>query len=590
MAAAENTADDIALQVSTDEPTAPADAPTAYPPNSLRGRLQQARTNIAALSQRQRIAALAALALAIAIIVAVFLWSRPPSLGVLFSNFDNESGGEVIAALQQQNVPFSVSGDGRSILVPAGIVYETRMRLAAAGVPKGGQVGFELMDTQKLGVSQFNEQVTYQRALEGELARTIQALSAVTEARVHLAMPKQTSFLRDDQKPTAAVGVRLRPGRTLDDNQLAGIVHLIASAVPKMQDSGVSVTDLNSGNLLTGEEQKRRSDLDPMQLRYVEEVEAKLIQRVEHILTPLYGKDNFRAQVAADIDFNKVEQTAETYRPNPAPEQAIRSQQTNEMQGRDTSPQGVPGALTNQPPVPATAPITLPPVPPQLGANSPQTSSRSATLNYELDRTIQHTQQSLGQIKRLTVAVVFNYRAPPADADANAPQPAPTIEDEITRVTSLVRDAVGYNAARGDTITVDGRPFADTSAPEVPLWKDPQVVEMGLEGGKYLGYALLLLFIYLAIIRPLMRTIAPPPREEPTLDAKSAAGGEGEEGAEGSSEAEGEEENVELSIAGLRSNDFDTRLERARQIARDDPKNVAELVKQWLGVNEEGVH
>jgi len=600
MAAAENTADDasIVAEMPSASPGASASSP-AFAPDSLRGRLQQGLANVKAFDQRQRIAVAALLALGIALIVGIMLWSGSPNQAVLFTNFEDQDGGEIINALQQQNVPFSISSDGRSILVPANIVYETRLRLAASGLPKGGRIGFELMDTQKLGVSQFNEQVNYQRALEGELARTIQSLSSVVAARVHLAMPRQTSFLRDDQKPTASVMVQLRPGRTLDDRQVAGIVHLVSSSVPRMTDSGVSIVD-QTGNLLTGEEPARRSELDPAQLRYIEEIEAGLIRRVENILTPMYGKGNFRAQVTADIDFNKVEQTAETFRPNPVPEQAIRSQQTSEQQTRDEGPQGVPGALTNQPPVPATAPITIPPVPPQGEGQRTLSSNRAAVINYELDRTIQHVKQSLGQIKRLSVAVVINHRAMQLpDAEA---QPVPVSEDEIARITSLVRDAVGYNETRGDTISVVGSPFAEIVDPPLPIWKDPQIIEMGFEGGKYLGLLLLLLFAYFAIIRPLMRTVVPPvEREEPGVPGsrrkgRGEAGEEDEEGEEGEERsgsgkrgaAQEEGFDVELSSAALHG--FDTRLERARQIARDNPKSVAELLNQWLGVNEEGGH
>ncbi|MDR2092930.1 MAG: flagellar M-ring protein FliF [Azoarcus sp.] len=559
MATAENTAGEI--------PVAP----------SSPGRLQQAVTNIRALSQQQKIAAAAALALAMALIVGALLWNHAPAQAVLFSNFDERDGGEIIAALQQQNVPYSVSGDGRAILVPLSTVHETRLRLAAAGLPRGGLVGFEIMDTQKLGISQFNEQVTYQRALEGELARTIQSIASVIGARVHLAMPKQTAFLRDDQKPTASVMVQMRPGRVLDASQVAGIVHLVASSVPKMNDSGVTIINQN-GELLTGEEPLRRSGLDPTQLRYIEEVESGLNRRIENILTPMLGKGNFRAQVAADIDFNQVEQTAETYRPNPAPEQAIRSQQTTEQQNRDPGPQGVPGALSNQPPVPATAPITAPPVPP-TGADGQalQTVSRSAVLNYELDRTIQHVKQALGQVKRISVAVVVNHRS--VRLPTGEPQTLPVSDEEITRIANLVREAVGYNATRGDTINVTSSPFAEQpEAPvPVPIWKDPEMIEMGKEGGKYLAVVLVILFAYFAIVRPLLRTVAPPPvREEPAIAS------DGEEGDE-------DGVNVELSAAA-RAEDYDSRLARARQMARDDPKCVAELLKQWLGVTEEGGH
>jgi flagellar M-ring protein FliF len=572
MATAENTAD---IAGTADAPAAPSPLP-----GSLRGRLQQAGDNIKALSQQQKIAAVAALALAVALIVGAMLWNRPPTQAVLFTDFGEQDGGEILTALQQQNVPYSISDDGRAILVSPTVVHETRLRLAAAGLPKGGLVGFEIMDNQKLGVSQFNEQVTYQRALEGELARTIQSIASVVSARVHLAMPKQTAFLRDDQKPTASIMLQLRPGRVLDRNQVAGIVHLVASSVPKMLDSGVSVIDQNGELLTRGEDDPvQKSGLDPAQLRYREEIESGLNRRVENLLTPMFGKDNFRAQVTADIDFNQVEQTAETYRPNPAPEQSIRSQQTTEQQTRDQGPQGVPGALTNQPPVPATAPITTPPVPPQSGPNGLQalTSTRSATLNYELDRTIQHVKQSLGQIKRLSAAVVINHRN--VQLPSGEPQTLPLDDDEIARITNLVREAIGYNAARGDTINVTSSPFAESTAPPVlPLWKDPEMIEMGKESSKYLLIFIAVLFAYFAIIRPLLRTVAPPPPvEEPSLTK------EGEDGAD-----EGEDGvDVELSAAA-QADSYESRLERAREMARSDPKGVAELLKQWMGVEEGG--
>jgi len=572
MAAAETTADEITADIASAPP----------PAGGARGRLQQVVDNIRKLDQRQKIAAAATLALVIAFIVGATLWNRAPQMAVLYSNFDAQDGGDIVTALQQQNIPYTISDDGRSILVAPNVVHDTRLRLAAAGLPKGGLVGFELMDTQKLGTSQFNEQVTYQRALQGELARTIQSISSVVSARVHLAMPKQTAFLRDEQKPTASVLVQLRPGRFLDSNQVAGIVHLVASSVPKMSDAGVTIVDQN-GALLSGEDPLKRSGLDPTQIRYVEEIEAGLNRRVENILTPMFGKGNFSAQVTAELDFNQVEQTAETYRPNPAPEQAIRSQQSTEEQKRERDPQGVPGALTNQPPVPATAPITVPPVAPQTGPNGEAmgNKSRTAVLNYELDRTIQHIKQSRGQIKRLSVAVVINQRA--VQLPAGAQQNLPVSDEEITRVSNLVREAVGYNEARGDTINVTSSPFATPeTAPAPPLWKDPEMIAVGKEGGKYGLMLLAILFVYFAVLRPLLRVVAPPPpKEEPTLAA-----------AQGDAADEGEEEgvDVELSEVAVRAQDYDSRLERARQIARDDPKNVAELVKRWMGVSEEGAH
>ncbi len=543
----------------------------AEAPAAASSQLQQALQNIRALSQRQKIAAAAAIALAIALIAGVLMWNRQPAYAVLFSNLDERDGGVIINTLQQQNVPYQMSSDGHSILVPQEQVHQVRLRLAADGLPKGGLVGFELLESQKLGVSQFHEQVNYQRALEGELARTIQSIASVASARVHLAMPKQTAFLRDDQKPTASVMVNMRPGRILDSNQVAGIVHLVSSSVPRMAEAGVSIVN-QDGDLLTNKtDPLRLAGLDATQLQYVEELETGLIRRVETILQPIFGKDNFRAQVSADVDFNQVEQTAETFKPNPAPEQAIRSQQTTEDVNRIPGPQGVPGALTNQPPVPATAPITNPQVPsPNAPGSQINTSNRTAVLNYEVDRTVQHTKQAVGQVKRLSVAVVVNHRT---ETGPNGQvQTVPLSDEELARITNLVREAVGYNPTRGDTINVASSAFTATQGEQIPIWKDPEVIELGKNGLQYVFIALIIAFVYFAIIRPLLRTVMPPP--EPKT-------------AEEEDEEADEDAIVELSAAAD-ADSYEAKLQRARELAHTDPKLVADLIKQWMNPSEEG--
>ena len=524
------------------------------------------------LSQRQKLAAAAALALAIAMLVGVWLWSRTPDYAVLFSNLEERDGGAIVAALQQQQVPYRFSPGGNAILIPSNMVHEVRLRLAAQGLPKGGLVGFELMENQKLGVSQFHEQVNFQRALEGELARTIQSIASVSSARVHLAIPKQSGFLRDEQKPTASVMVTLHPGRTMDPAQVAGVVHLVASSVPQLANDNVSVIDQNGKLLTVGADPLRRAGLDATQLSYVREVESGYIRRIETILAPVVGADNFKAQVTADVDFNQVEQTAETFKPNPSPDQAIRSQQTNEQTTREPGAQGVPGALTNQPPAPATAPITTPATPGPGGAtpSSPLNSNRSATLNYELDRTIQHTRQALGQVRRLSVAVVVNHRSEtlPNGQTRNVP----LSPDEIARLTNLVREAMGYSQARGDSLNVSNAPFAATreeAEAALPLWKDPEMVELAKELLKYLVVIAAIAFVYFGVIRPLMRSVAPTAAEREARE-------------------EIEEEDVMVSLStGPRPETFDEKLARAKELAKSDPKVVANLIKEWMGSNEE---
>lgn len=531
--------------------------------------LQQAVQQLNQMSQRQKMAAAATLALALSLIIGVWLWSRTPDYAVLFSNLDERDGGAIVTSLQQQNIPYRFSPGGTAIMIPSGMVHDVRLRMAAQGLPKGGLVGFEVMENQRLGVSQFLEQVNFQRALEGELSRTIQAIASVATARVHLAIPKQSGFLRDDQKPSASVMVNLYPGRTMEAAQVAGIVHLVASSVPQMANERVSVIDQN-GNLLTHRfDPMRTAGLDAPQLSYVREVEAAYIRRIETILAPIVGSGNFRAQVAADIDFSQIEETAESFKPNPSPDQAIRSQQTSEQLTRDPGPQGVPGALSNQPPVPATAPITAPDAQGAAGGGTPRNSNRSATLNYELDRNIQHIRQAPGQIRRLSVAVVVNHRT--ETLPNGQTRTVALSEEETTRITSLVREAMGFDPARGDSLNVSNAPFATIEEAEpvaVPLWKDPQMIDLGKEVLKYLVLIVALGFVYFGIVRPLLRTIATAPK---VTERAGAAGGE----------------DTIVSLGAARAASFDEKLARARDLARHEPKVVANLIKEWMGGNEE---
>jgi flagellar M-ring protein FliF len=551
----------------------------ATAPDAAASPLQQTFQNLNALPGRQKVALMAALAAAIALVVGVLLWSRSDEYAVLFSNLEERDGGAIVTALQAQNVPYKFTDGGGAIMVPANRVHDIRLQLAAQGLPRGGLVGFELMESQKLGVSQFHEQINYQRGLEGELSRTIQSIAAVAGARVHLAMPKRTAFLRDAKSPTASVFVNLHPGRNLDAAQVAGIVHLVASSVPNMTNDGVSVID-ETGKLLTSKSDPlRAAGLDPTQLSYVEELEGAYARRVETILEALVGRGNFRVQVTADVDFNHVEQTDEIYKPNPTPEtSAIRSRQSSENLTRDPGAQGVPGALTNQPPVPATAPITNPAAAGGIGTTDNfQTRNVSSTTNYEVDKTISHTKRALGIIKRLSVAVVVNHRKV-TDRNGNETTQAPS-DAEIERINNLVREAVGFNVDRGDSLNVAASAFAPEllePVPALPIWKDPEVIGIGKDALRYLIVIAVLAFVAFGVIKPLMKSITPPAR------------GEEEEGEPMSEYTGGDEDaTATLSHAGRTASSYEAKLARARELAKGDPKMVANLIKQWMGVNEE---
>jgi flagellar M-ring protein FliF len=524
------------------------------------------------LNARQKLMAMAMLAFAIALLVGAWLWTKEPPYGVLFSNLSDQDGGQIVTSLQQQNIPYKHSEGGGAILVPVSQVHDARLKLASQGLPKGGLVGFELMENQKLGISQFAEQVNYQRGLEGELARSIQTLGAVRAARVHLAIPKQTAFLRDDLKPSASVLVSLQPGRTLDPPQVAGIVHLVSSSVPQLAPSNVSVID-QDGKLVSQRQEGFKNDsLNPSQLGYVKEVEAQYVKRVETILEPLLGKGNFRTQIAAEVDFNQIDQVEESYLPNPVPDTAIRSQQTAETGAGNPPAVGVPGALSNQPPVPATAPITNPPVAGAAGGagGAGNNYTRNATINYELDKTVRHTRGTAGGVKRLSVAVAVNHKRPLGN-DGKPGKAVPPTSEELKRVNDLVRESVGFNEKRGDTINVATASFVQSEAeaiPDTPLWKDPSVIAFAKEAAQYLIFALIAWLVWTKLLKPVFEMFA-------------AAAQRAESERKAAAEAAGVSEIAHVGAQHVRN--FDDKLKHARDTAHQEPKLIADLIKEWMG-------
>lgn len=565
------------------------------PPENQVQRLREAFNR---LSERQKIGLAVAIAAIVALIVGSILWSRQPDYKVLFSNLDERDGGNIVASLEQQNIPHRMSSTG-AIMVPAERVYEVRLKLASQGLPRGGMIGFELMENQKFGISQFAEQVNYQRGLEGELARTIMSIGSVQAARVHLAIPKPSVFVREEQKPTASVMLSLYPGRTLDSAQVAGITHLVSSSVPQLQPGNVSILDQNGSLLSTLKNKLTEAGLDATQLKYVREVENGIVARIEDILKPVLGPDNFKVQVAADIDFSQSEQTAETYRPNATPETtAIRSRQNNETASVNEATGGVPGALTNQPPVPATAPLTAPAtgntaaagqrpgnIPgnidaagitaPINAAGQPISTAKNSTVNFELDRTIRHTKQGMGAVRRLTAAVVVNHRKD-VDAKTGKEITKPLADAEMKQINELVREAMGFSQERGDSISVANAPFTAVEKEEIslPVWKDPEMLGVGKEMLQYLLIVGIIAFLYFKIIQPALQTMFPPPPK--AAEAAATAGAAGHLGAAG--ETGEEEENVEIDHYAIK-------VQKARDLAQNDAKAVANIIKEWMGAN-----
>ena len=531
---------------------------------------------------------LGAAAAIVALIVVAALWSRGPDYRVLFSNLDDRDGGAIVTALGQMNVPYKFNDNGTALLVPADRVYDLRMQLASQGLPHGGAVGLEILDKTPFGASQFTEQVNYQRGLEGELSRTIEAINSVRSARVHLALPKQSLFVRERQAPTASVLLNLYPGRSLSQAQVSAISYLVASSVPDLNADHVSIIDQN-GRMLTSPEGEGRG-MDADQLRYVREVEQNTVERILTILNPLVGPGNVRAQASADVDFSRREQTSETYGPNQDPARAaVRSKQTSDQ--RQNTPNGaigVPGALSNQAPTNSQAPVVNPPTQPgQPGTlanqattaqqqnasqqqssnqqqNQPASERRDATINYELDHTINHIKDPVGMVKRLSVAVVVNDLP---GKDSKTPQPLPP--EELAKLTDLVKEAMGYSASRGDSLNVVNSAFNDAD-PTPPIWRDPQMISLSKTIIAWLIFAAVLLWLYRKIKPAAVDYFFPPVDEEAESVARLEA------------------ERTAMEEAREReTNRYQDNLNRARDMATKDPRAVAMVLRTWMSSQDE---
>jgi len=528
-------------------------------------------------------------AAAVAIVVALVLWAKTPDYRTLYSNLTDQDGGAIVTQLTQMNIPYRFSDNGSALMVPADKVHELRLRLAGQGLPKGGAVGFELLDQEKFGISQFSEQVNYQRALEGELARTIETLGPVKSARVHLAMPKPSLFVREQKAPSASVTLNLEPGRALDEGQISAVVHMVSSAVAGLPPGNVTLVD-QGGHLLTKSETNGR-DLNDAQLKYASDVESRIQRRIESILGPIVGNGNVHAQVTAQIDFASKEQTEEQYRPNGDPSQAaVRSRQLNTSeQVGGPYPGGVPGALSNQPAPANNAPIDAPAANQnnqngQNGQNNqngqqtttaansaPRNSSNDSTTNYELDRTIRHTKQNVGDIQRLSVAVVVNYRA------LQDGKPLPLTAEQLKQIEDLTREAMGYTEKRGDTLNVVNSPFTatDDNGGELPFWQQQAFIDQLMSAGRWLIVLLVAWLMWRKGIRPMIKR-----REEQTRMAI---------------EAERERKEVEESVEVSLSKDEQTQQrrnnqrlsaevmsQRIRDMSDNDPRVVALVIRQWM--------
>lgn len=538
---------------------------------------------LAALPAKSKASLGLGIAALIAVLAAITLWSSQGDYKVLYANLSEKDGGAIIAQLSQMNVPYRYSDGGGAILVPAAQVHDLRLKLASAGLPKGSIVGFELMDGAKFGQTQFQERLTFQRGLEGELTRSITAMSAVQNARVHLALPNQNGFFREQQKPSASVMLTLHPGRTLDRSQIAGIVHLVSSSVPEMNPKAVSVLDQTGTLLSAANDATNGAGLDAQQLQYVNQIEASYNKRILDILEPVIGRDNLRAQVTADIDFSQVESTAEEFKPNQGEnaQASVRSQQSSEQMGQSgAGATGIPGAASNQPPVPATAPVTGAAQPLQTaqnGAASNTNSRKEAVTNYEVDKTVRVTRNATGTVKRLNAAVVVNHRSV-TDAKGKTTT-VPLTPDEIEKLNVLVRESIGFKQERGDSVKVINAPFRiEKIEPDTtPIWKQPQTLDMLRAAAVPASLALVAMVIVFGLIRPALKAALPQPVQP--ADARGNTLDAVVDDAEALPKL-GHEADAKLPM--LEAPRISPTLIAARAYAKDNPGAVASIVRDWV--------
>lgn len=546
----------------------------------------------ARLSNNQKLMLGAGLLAMLAVVAAALLFNRQADWKVLYSNLSDKDGGAVVAQLNQLGVPYQHLEGGGAIMVPADKIHDTRLRLASQGLPKGSTVGFELMDVTRLGMTQFQERLTFQRGLEGELVRSITALSSVADARVHLALPNQNGFFREQQKPSASVVLTLHGGRTLDKMQVAGIVHLVASSVPEMDTKAVSVLDQN-GNLLSQSPDLQNGDIDGKQLEYTRKLEQMYTQRILDLLEPVVGRDNVKAQVTADVDFSITEQTSEQHRPNQNGEPStVRSQQLVES-GAAAAANALPGApanmaagaVANQPPGPGGAPINgeAAPVGINAGANNAGNGAaaaggdnrRESVINYEVDKTIKVTRNSVGNVRRLSAAVVVNHRSVTDKKGNVTSEPLPP--EQVEQMTALVREAIGFSADRGDSVNLMNASFTAPKVDEtqVAWWQSPETQDWAKTLAWPLGMVLLGLIVFLGMVRPAIKVMQTPPPAPELPDATQML------------EAVVDDDTERPALAAAKQDDgglhLDTlRLEDAKRLAKENPVAVANIIKGWV--------
>ncbi len=516
----------------------------------------------------RRLGLMAMIAVAVAAGLFVFFWSQKPGMVPLYTGLDQKATAEATDLLRAAQIPFELDPATGGITVPEKNLHDARLKLAGSGLTDSGRLGFELMERDPgFGVSQFMENARYQHSLETELSRTINTLRPVRDSRVHLAIPKPSAFTRQRDVASASVVLELRGGQQLERGQIDAIVHMVAASIPDLAAERVTVVD-QSGRMLSVSDPNSEAAVNAAQFEQVRRQETSFNQRIRELLEPMTGPGRGNPEVSVGMEFSVTEEARELYNGEP---QKLRSEQTSENTSTEVGPQGVPGAASNTPPGAAAAPPT---------AQTPTETSRNATRNYELDRTLQHTRQPAGRIKRVSVAVLLDNVPRPGANGKTVEQPLSAAE--LTRVEALVKQAVGFNAERGDTVSVMNAPFVRETTPvEAPKWWELPQVQDGL---RLLLGAIVVLALLFGVLRPALRSITGPAKpvkelsQEPhSADVQLVDDGEGLPLLAG--------DRVNLSgnePLALPVDSYEERLRMAREAVKTDSKRVAQVVKGWV--------
>jgi flagellar M-ring protein FliF len=528
---------------------------------------------------------------AVAVGVSIYMWSQKPPMSAVYANMSTKDSSDVSEALRAANIPFQLDSNTGAVMVAGDKVYEARLKLASQGLPKSSGMGFEMMQQdQSFGTSQFVETARYQHALETELGRTVSSLQWVQGARVHLALPKQSVFANGGSAASASVLVDLAPGRTLDSTQIASIVHLVASSVPNLTVGNVTVIDQYGHLLSNSGDANDPTQQAANQFEQAHRLEADYVRRIEDLLTPMTGSGRVSAQVVADMDFSETEEATESYKPESA---TVRSEQTSEnvTRGPGGGAQGIPGATSNQPPSSALAQPLNPPAalaaagkpaatkatPATAAADAananPITESRNSTRNYEVDRTVSHVRRPGGVLRRLSVAVLVD-NLPKAD-EKGGTKLVPLSKEEMDKVQDLVRQAVGFDAKRGDTMSVQNALFTTNPIPveePTPIWQRQDVREYGRQG---LGVLVVIVLIF-AVLRPAIKYLA---ETDPNKQVSAILMDQSAQAPQMMTD-HGAVDDRPRAVPM-----YDQKLALARGAVAADPKRVAQVIKTWVNTD-----